>query len=271
MFSSCNMYDEEDVIIISVLKTNDLIEKKLLPVCDAEIEKLDKDIEEFNESVDMQNISNFLGLGFSTKIKNLDYDIDQINLMIEKYQTPENVYDLNKLEIDLTTELWTYVNLTYNNIIPAKAQNIHEGRYFTITELKQKYPDYDKVEISDFRPMELISTVDNEKIFDISLLSEGDINLRTLYIFYLHNRKEQEELKKLEDIVKSNPDIDYIGIIEGHCNEETLKKTNILEIINIFNKLSINNNPVYECNENGFKQFAFDYFETDMFRGEDID
>ena len=141
ILSSCNTYDEEDVTIIGILKINDLIEKKLMPVCDAEVEKLNKAIEEYNESIDMYNFSNLFNLGLSNGIKELDYDVDQINLMAEKYNTSDNNFDLNKLEIDLTTELWTYFNLTYSDIIPAKAQNTQEGRYFTITELKEKYPD----------------------------------------------------------------------------------------------------------------------------------
>lgn len=271
MISSCNTYDKEDAVIIGVLKINDLIEKKLLPVCDAEIEKFDKDIEEYNESVDMYNFSNLLDLGLSNGIKELDYDIDQINLMAEKYNTSENNFNLEKLEIDLTTELWTYFNLTYSDIIPAKAQNIQEGRYYTITELKEKYPDYNKVEVTDFRPMELISTVENEKLFDISMFSEGDINLRTLYIFYLYKRKELEEFEKAYETFKSNYDIDYMGIIKEHCNEETLNNLDTNGIMNIFYELSTQDNPAYEFNEKGFRKFVFDYFETDMYSGADVE
>lgn len=271
MIASCNTYDEEDVTIIGILKINDLIEKKLMPVCDAEVEKLNKAIEEYNESIDMYNFSNLFNLGLSNGIKELDYDVDQINLMAEKYNTSDNNFDLNKLEIDLTTELWTYFNLTYSDIIPAKAQNTQEGRYFTITELKEKYPDYTNLEITDFRPMELISTIDNEKLFDISILTEGDINLRTLYIFYLHKRKELEEFEKAVDTFKNTYNIDYMSIIKEHCNEESLKEVDTNGIMNIFHELCTQDNPAYEYNEKGFRKFAFDYFETDMFRGEDID
>lgn len=265
--SSCTTYDEEDTTIIGFLKINDLIENKISPICKAEIEKVGKDIDEYNESIDNRNFSRFFNLGLPTPVKELDYDVDQINQFTQKYKNEEGYYDLNKLEMGITTELWSYINQTYADVIPAKAQNGQEGKYYTISELKKKYPDYNKVELEDFRPMELLKKVENEKIFGPSLLSEGDINLRTLYIFYVYY-KQLEEQNKSQTGNSTNSDIDYKGLIKKHCN--TIPE-NADEIIEKFNELSTNGKSYYKHDEEGFNNFLFDYFETDIFSGADVE
>lgn len=266
IISSCNMYDEEDATIIAFLRINDLIEEKLNPVCFDEINKMNSEVNEYNKRLASASFGAFFGINTGSYGNyDLPYDIDVMNTFNEKYKIIGNGYDLALLEQDVTSELWAYLNLTYSDIIPAKAQNAQEGRYYTIKELKDKYPDYKEVELEDFSPMELLNTVTNEKLFELSMLSDGDVNLRTLYIFYLAYKQIPEPA--LNEIDSS---IDYMSVIRQHLDEESIKQLDLNEVIATFNRVSLGTGS-YDHNMAGFERFAMDYFQTDIFSGADIE
>ena len=166
--SGCNSYDEEDITIVGYLKVNDLLEQKIRSTCE-------KDIEKFEANMVLQ----FLDIGY------IDYDEDIVNTFYDEFFVDDKV-DLEKLEQAIANELWEYLNTNYTNAIPSKAQNINEGRYYTIEELRAKYPDYRDLEIEDFSPMELINSVMREDLFELSFISNDDVNLKTLYTYYLY-------------------------------------------------------------------------------------
>ena len=167
-FAGCSSYDEDDCTIIAYLKINDLLEKRLAGNSADEV--LDF----------MQAYSN------ATWENMFDYNEEAVKSFAEKYyDESSDTYKVEKLEADITSEFWNYCNMNYSHALPATAQNPGEGRYYTIAELKKKYPDYKEFEIKDFRPVELVNRVMNEKLFEFSLISNGDVNLRTLSVFYL--------------------------------------------------------------------------------------
>jgi len=208
-FSSCNKYDEQDASIIAFLRTNDLLESKLTKTYNAEIEKVHKDLGQINDVTRMNMLEALVN---GTRYEE-DYDFDCIRNFVKKYKISdnENTYDTEKLELDISAELWNYLNLTYTNTTPSKAQNTEEGRYYTISELKAKYPDYKEIEIEDFSPMELVNRVMNEKLFKLSMISDGNVNLRTLYVYYLANKpSEKEKGKKLTTEKKQTNELDFL-------------------------------------------------------------
>jgi hypothetical protein len=96
-----------------------------------------------------------------------------------------------------------------------------------------------------------------------------------LYVYYLANRetatateKSQEETPNKAEI---QPDIDYVGIIKAHFPDGIPDAVNINEVKATFHRLSSGESPIYKNDKQGFKNFANDYFETDMFSGEDGD
>ena len=187
-----------------------------------------------------------------------------------------NEYNIEQLEMDISVELWNYLSLTYSEVIPSKAQNTEEGRYYSIAELKAKYPDYKEVEIEGFRPMELVNSVMSEKLFDWSMISNGEVNLRTLYVYYLANRKFADDTKMEKSAslppnskTETKSKIDYVGIIKTHFPDKIPNEVNVSEVKTTFQKLSSGENPMYTNDTQGFENFANDYFETDMFSGED--
>lgn len=189
--SSCNKYDEQDATIIAYLRINDLLENKLTKTSRTEIQQLQKNYKDYNSAL---LAGSFFGVNVNVSF---NYDTDVIKAFNKKYTASDGKsLNLVQIETDIVSELWNYLNLTYSDVIPQKAQNVEEGRYYTIVELKEKYPDYKEVEIEGFSPMKLVNAVMNEKLFDWSMISEGDVNLRTLYVYYLAN-KPTETRKKL--------------------------------------------------------------------------
>ncbi len=254
-FVSCSDYDEEDVTIVGFLKINDLLENKLSKTCHSEITQLQDAIETYNANAFM---GEFFGMSANMKF---DYNIDGITTFENRYTASDGVNLKHKqLEYDITSELWNYLTYIYSDEIPSKAQDIEKGRYYTIAELKAQYPEYKELVIEEFSPMELINTVMREKLFDWSMLSRRRVNLRTLYVYYLANRVSAEE---------SN--IDYVAIIKRHFDNNIPSSVNVEDVKTLFHKLTAGEDPMYENNTQGFRSFANDYFETDMFSGEDAD
>lgn len=275
-FSSCSNYDEQDGTIIAYLKINDLLEKKLAKTCNSEIEKVHKELGKINDvsSVNIQEA--FVRYGGY----NVDYDFDCIRTFIKKYKISKSaeVYNIKQLEMDISVELWNYLNLTYSEVIPSKAQNTEEGRYYSIAELKAKYPDYKEVEIENFRPMELVNSVMSEKLFNLPAISESNVNLRTLYVYYLANRKVADDTKTDKSVsispnskTETMSKIDYVGIIKTHFPNGISDEVNVDNVKTTFQKLSSGKDPMYTNDTPGFENFANDYFETDMFSGEDVE
>lgn len=176
--SGCSLYDEEDATIVAYLKVNDLLEQKIRKTCERDIEKSEANI-----------ALQILDIGYD-----YDEDIDIVNSFYEDFFV-DNKIDLEKLEQAIANELWEYLNANYTDVIPSKAQNINEGRYYTIEELRAKYPHYRDLELEDFRPMELINSVMSEDLFEPSFFSNDDVNLKTLYTYYLYyNTAEQSRI-----------------------------------------------------------------------------
>lgn len=268
-FAGCSSYDEEDCTIIAYLKINDMLEEKLAGNSTNEVLEF------------MQAYSN------ATWENMFDYDEDAVKSFAEKYYDEStDTYNVEKLEAAITSELWTYLNMNYSDPIPAKAQNPDEGRYYTITELKAKYPNYKDLEIEDFRPMELINSVMSEKLFDYSFISDGDVNLRTLYVFYLlcknaeKNEKAVQNGKPSEEVAtddgkdvtagqndKLSEGIDYRGIIASHFDGSIPADVNVDEVVSTFKRCT-GKDGLYKNTRAGFESFVIDYFETDMFTGE---
>lgn len=250
LFASCSSYDEDDCTIIEYLKINDLLEKKLAGNSADEV--LDF----------MQAYSN------ATWENMFDYDEEAVKSFAEKYYVESSdTYKVEKLEADITSELWNYFNMNYSKAIPAKAQNPDEGRYYTIAELKKKYPDYKEFEIKDFRPVELVNSVMSEKLFEFSLISKGDVNLRTLYVFYLLC-KNAENSSTAGQSGGVSDSIDYKGIIAAHFGGTIPADVNVNEAVATF-KRCIGKDGLYKNTRSGFESFVVDYFETDIFTGAD--
>lgn len=260
-FVGCSSYDEEDAVVIAYLKINDILEEKLSGSSANEVLEFMQDY------------------GSATWENMFDFDEDAVTSFAEKYyDEDDDTYDVEKLEADISTELWNYFDMNYFDAIPSKAQNADEGRYYTITELKAKYPDYKEVEIVDFRPMELVNSVMNEKLFDYSFVSEGDVNLRTLYVFYLlckntgaGSQTAQQENKGVQKGGNSSDGIDYKGVIGSHFNGGIPADVDVDDVVSTFKRLTEGEYKLYENTQAGFEQFANDYFETDMFSGEGVD
>lgn len=255
LLTSCSVYDEDDATIIAYLKINDLLESKLSKTNNDRLADFNQAVTKYNEAISARALSRFLDWGLNIPVEEFPYDEATINAFNKKYY---NEYtkscNLDDLETDLSAELWAYINICYTNTIPAKAQNVEEGRYYTIPELKAKYPDYKEVEIEDFSPMEIIRIVENETLFGLSLISDGDINLNTLYTYYI-NTKEQ-----------------YLNIMASHFAEGIPADYDTDAIFRLFYAYSANGgDSPYTRDLGGFKEFANDYYETDMFSGEDCD
>lgn len=264
---SCTSYDEQDITIIAYLRINDLIEKNLSQSSQSELKKFAEDYDDHQAArmSDFLGIASALGVNAYANDEYLNYNQTSIEALYNRYYD-EAIQDfhVDLLEAGVTSELWAYLNLLYADVIPAKAQNVEEGRYYTISELKEKYPGYSDVELEDFSPMELINTVMNEKLFGPVLLSDGEVNLRTLYIYYIHYKEITEGME--EDI----DDIGYLTIIDSHFPDGIPDDFDVDKIIELFQKLSTGDSPMYANDLTGFESFANDYFETDMFTGEDF-
>lgn len=266
LLTSCSVYDEDDATIIAYLKINDLLENKLSKTCGDKIASFEKAAAEHDNLVAAQYLNQLLGWGLGISDDDFSYDKDAIDSFYKKYYDKNTKrYDLEALEADISAELWAYINFCYTNTIPAKAQNAEEGRYYTISELKTKYSDYKDVEIEEFSPMELIRTVENETLFDLSLISDGDVNLYTLYAFYLQNKESGKG--NAGDSVKEK----YLAIIASHFTGGIPADFDTDAFIKLFNTYSTIDGAPYTNDLEGFKHFANDYLETDMFSGEDYD
>ncbi len=256
-FMGCSSYDDEDATIIAYLKINDMLEKKLAG-------NSANEIAEFMQAYENATWENMF-----------DFDEDAVVAFVDKYYNESNdTYNLESLEADITSELWNYFNMNYSDAIPSKAQNTDEGRYYTITELKAKYSDYQEWEIEGFSPMELVNSVMSEKLFDYSFMSEGDVNLRTLYVFYLFckdNQHGNQKDTKAGHNSKPSDSIDYTAIIASHFNGGIPADVNVNEVVSTFKQLTEGEYKLYENTQSGFEQFANDYFGTDMFSGEGAD
>ena len=169
-FSGCTSYDEEDATIVAYLRVNDLLEQKIRNTCE-------RDIEKFEANIGLQLWSQLLSIEY---IDN-DYDIDIVNTFYEDFFV-DNKVDLEKLEQTIASELWEYLNANYTDVIPSKAQNINEGRYYTIEELRAKYPDYRDLELEDFRPMELVNSVMRENLFELSFIYYIGVNISSHWL-----------------------------------------------------------------------------------------
>lgn len=185
---SCESYDEQDVTIIAYLKVNDLIEQKLSQTCEAEISQFDND---YSEHVNLMS-ADFWGItdvfydnfGYNAHANDpmLKYEANAINTFFANfYDEGTESFRTDKLEAQISSDLWDYMANLYTDALPAKAQNVEEGRYYTITELKQKYPEYNEVEVIDFSPMPLLNLISDEKLFGNSAIDGNPVNLRTFY------------------------------------------------------------------------------------------
>lgn len=266
LLHSCSPYDDDDVTIIAYLKINDLLEDKLLETGSDEILVFKDAIDEHEKIIAANALGSMFGFSTNnTESKLSSYNETAITAFFEKYFNSETeTYDMKALENDITTELWNYINFLYTNTIPAKAQNTTEGRYYTISELKSKYPDYKSVELEDFSPMGIITQVEKEKLFGQPSLNNTNINIHTLYVFYLQNKAIEIELQS----ALNNPE--YIKIIKSHLPDPAKEDIDTDEIIKLFMQLSTSEDPSYSNDKEGFEQFANDYFETDIFSGEDL-
>ena len=65
-----------------------------------------------------------------------------------------------------------------------------------------------------------------------------------------------------------NPE--YIKIIKSHLPDPVPGDMDTEEIIKLFMQLSTSEDPSYSNDKEGFEKFANDYFETDIFNGEDL-
>lgn len=250
--TSCKSYDEQDLTIIGFLKVNDLLEQQLSPNCEAEIEQ-------FEQTIIASTYGYYNNLY-------MNYDEDCINYFFNNlYDETNQTYDTTAIENEITSELWTYIDYLYEDNIPAKAQNVEEGRYYTISELKGMYPKYAKMEIEDFSPMGIVNIIKDEHLFGPTSFYESNVNLRTLYIYYLYNRKMLNKIDKMSDL------LEYSLIIDSHFPEGMPDDIDVESIVNTFKKLSSGDNPIYTDDMDGFEKFTFDYFETDMFSGEDTE
>ena len=63
---------------------------------------------------------------------------------------------------------------------------------------------------------------------------------------------------------------EYIKIIKSHLPDPVPGDMDTEEIIKLFMQLSTSEDPSYSNDKEGFEKFANDYFETDIFNGEDL-
>lgn len=269
---SCKSYDEQDVTIIAYLKANDLIEQKLSQTCEAEISQFDDD---YSEHVNLMS-ADFFGItdvfydtfGYNARANDpmLKYEANAINTFFANFYDEETEsFRTDKLEAQISSDLWDYMANLYTDALPAKAQNVEEGRYYTITELKQKYPEYNEVEVIDFSPMPLLNLISDEKLFGNSAIDGNPVNLRTLYSYYIINKQLAESIDSELEILK------YRVVIDSHFPDGIPDDLDIDAVISLYHKLSKGNDAMYTDDMAGFEKFANDYFETDMFTGEACD
>lgn len=269
---SCKSYDEQDVTIIAYLKVNDLIEQKLSQTCEAEISQFDND---YSEHVNLMS-ADFWGItdvfydnfGYNAHANDpmLKYEANAINTFFANfYEEETESFRTDKLEAQISSDLWDYMANLYTDALPAKAQNVEEGRYYTITELKQKYPEYNEVEVIDFSPMQILNQITGEKLFGAPSIKGKTLNLRTLYSYYIINKQLAESIDSELETLK------YRVVIDSHFPDGIPDDLDIDAIISLYHKLSKGNNAMYTDDMAGFEKFANDYFETDMFTGEACD
>lgn len=269
---SCKSYDEQDVTIIAYLKVNDLIEQKLSQTCEAEISQFD---DYYSEHVNLMS-ADFWGItdvfydtfGYNARANDpmLKYEANAINTFFANfYEEETESFRTDKLEAQISSDLWDYMANLYTDALPAKAQNVEEGRYYTITELKQKYPEYNEVEVIDFSPMPLLNLISNEKLFGAPSIKGKTLNLRTLYSYYIINKQLAESIDSELETLK------YRVVIDSHFPDGIPDDLDIDAIISLYHKLSKGNDAMYTDDMAGFEKFANDYFETDMFTGEACD
>ena len=103
--------------------------------------------------------------------------------------------------------------------------------------------------------------------FEFSLISKGDVNLRTLYVFYLLCKKAENSSTAGQSGGGSDS-IDYKGIIAAHFGGTIPADVNVNEVIATF-KQCTGKDGLYKNTSSGFKEFVFTYFETDEFTGAD--
>lgn len=269
---SCKSYDEQDVTIIAYLKVNDLIEQKLSQTCEAEISQFDDD---YSEHVNLMS-ADFWGItdvfydtfGYNAHANDpmLKYEANAINTFFANFYDEETKsFRMDKIEAQISSDLWDYMSALYSDALPAKAQNIEEGRYYTISELKQKYPEYNEVEVIDFSPMQILNQIAGEKLFGAPSIKGKTLNLRTLYSYYIINKQLAESIDSELETLK------YRVVIDSHFPDGIPDDLDIDTIISLYHKLSKGNDAMYTDDMAGFEKFANDYFETDMFTGEACD
>lgn len=256
-FSSCTSYDEEDSAIISYLRINDLLENKILERYPPEFLSFKHVLADFTEH--------------SLHKSNVDYifsrTIEYLNLELGTYYDAEAaaevmvsyMFEKTPVEKDLSSSLWSYlIYMSDIETIPSKAQNIETAELYTISELKAMYPEYKDVKLEGFAPVPMIETILNEPVMAMSTLTE-DVNLLTMYLLSLAPTFE-------------SANIDYDEIIKANFGNGPLPEyADAGKIKELFGKLVSGENPMYKNDNDGFKKFVFDYFETDMFTGEDVD
>ena len=247
-------YDSEDSTIIAYLKVHDLLVKKFS-------EFSHRQIEHFKEVIGMQAFSSLLNLDFTMS------SIPQkreIQYFFNKYKTDDTFYT-EALETDISSELWAYFDQIYSDEIPSKAQDGTVGRYYTISELKQKYPEYDEFNLEGFRPMELINTVINEDFFGASLYADGEFNLYTLYVYYV----EYKPKVYISPGRTPYKDPEYVQMIIDHVGNPT--DVEVDSVLSVFYDMCSRKNSWYTNDTEGFKNFIIAYYETDLFSGADLE
>ena len=269
---SCKSYDEQDVTIIAYLKVNDLIEQKLSQTCEAEISQFEDD---YSKHINLTSLG-LLGVtdvfyqtfGYNANADDpiLKYDVNAINTFFANFYDEETEsFKSDQIEAQISSDLWDYMSALYSDALPAKAQNVEEGRYYTITELKQKYPEYDEFNLEGFRPMELINTVINEDFFGASLYADGEFNLYTLYVYYV----EYKPKVYISPGRTPYKDPEYVQMNIDHVGNPT--DVEVDSVLSVFYDMCTRENPWYTNDTEGFKNFIIAYYETDLFSGADLE
>ena len=269
---SCKSYDEQDVTIVAYLKLNDLIEQKLSETCEAEISQFEDDYSKHVAymSADFLGISDVFYGSFGYNASAHDpfrkYDANAVNSFFSNFYDEETEsFLIDKLEAQISSDLWDYMGNLYSDALPAKAQNAEEGRYYTVSELKQKYPEYNELEVVDFSPMPLLNLISDEKLFGPASIEGNPVNLRTLYSYYIINKQLTESIDSELDTLK------YRVVIDSHFPDGIPDDLDIDAVISLYQRLSKGKDAMYSDDMEGFEKFANDYFETDMFTGEACD
>ena len=247
-------YDSEDSTIIAYLKVHDLLVNKFSAFSH-------RQIEHFKEVIGMHAFSSLLNLDFTMS------SIPQrreIQYFYNKYKS-DDTFKTDAIEADISSELWTYFNQIYSDEIPSKAQNGTVGRYYTISELKQKYPDYKEFNLEGFRPMELINTVINEDFFGSSQYADGEVNLYTLYVYYV----EYKPKVYISPGLTPYKDPEYVQMIIDHVGNPT--DVEVDSVLSVFYRMCSLENPWYTNDTKGFKSFIMDFYETDLYSGADLE